>query len=363
LGVDAESASHSTALVNASVEQEIRKVGRELHEYLLELVSEPSFRLGGAKWLAAGILQQLRSDAHQCRESGDQCRVQHREALDQLKRALAPQRKSTRQPHSFDDYGRQCFDHAVEQAVLKSTGSLISIVIEALLESERTLQLWATEWTARLQADFTRPDRSSAGSSLPESFPLPQVKQAIGSQIRDLVERVETHLHHGFLHAAGGLRKILSQSPQSQSSLSSQLLAACNAVVAAAERELRLDALAESAGMSSSDIANWLATQVTATRPSWTRGPGELRLMMSHGDDASMRKMIDSFADASALKPTLVTQPQGEFVVCQELQNVPFAQLVYSLLSERSEALEFIDRLHTRSDIHWTHVNEQFQTC
>jgi hypothetical protein len=121
--------------------------------------------------------------------------------------------------------------------------------------------------------------------------------------------------------------------------------------------------MAELAGMTPSALADWLSAQVEATRPAWARGPGEIRLLMAHGEQPSTRSTLESFAETSTLKPTLAEHSHGDFVICQELQNVPFGQLVYSLLEGRADALEFIARLHTRSDIHWTGIHEQFQMC
>jgi hypothetical protein len=120
---------------------------------------------------------------------------------------------------------------------------------------------------------------------------------------------------------------------------------------------------AQAAGMESPALSEWIGSQVDGTIPTGARGPAELRLMIAHGGKEPSRKTLEAFAESSPHQPTLIELDQGDFVVCQEMQKLPFGQLVLSLLEGRSEALEFVERLYTRSDVHWTGVHEQFQNC
>ena len=66
---------------------------------------------------------------------------------------------------------------------------------------------------------------------------------------------------------------------------------------------------------------------------------------------------VDELKKRNDQKPTSIPATVGELVVCTEVERVPLDNVARQLFHGRPDSMEFASRLHTRTDIAWTHIS------
>lgn len=347
--------------VDAPARNSGRAVGQELSRELWNLTSNTKFRLGGARFLAAEWIRLLQQDIAKLQTASVSANSRARAALEQLKSALGTQRISAPAPPSWDQCCDQFAQASAEQSECENAVAYLEPIVAELTSVGDSMRIAAERlWSP---SDNRRSDQvpASTDATAAESFPLLQIKNCIRDRLAELAERVDTHLQHNWLHDAGGFAGFLADDAREPSRWSQALTAACNAVIAGAQREISLPDLFPSSGMAADEFAEWISKQLLASKPLLTDGPGEGRVLIGHAGNEPTRAALLDWADRQAVPPGVFDRACGDLVFCHELQKISFAQVIYRLLAGRADALDVAARLHARSDVQWSSLNELFQ--
>lgn len=364
LGLAADIGNSAAAFeLRTLIEKQGFQVGKDLSEHLWSLVSQSEFRLGGAKFATTEIIQMLREDLEKFQEGVRAVKEKQQVALQSLKSVFAPAKKSAPQPMTWTQWREHYFSACVDQLELELSAAFLGRVISALTETETALLAATGDMTRRFDDCLPLEKKDNGEEPRPELFPIPQIKAWIGERIGQLAERVDASLHHGWLHDSGGLLKVISDPLNTYSQLPTVLSATCNAVMSAVQREISIRDLAYVGGMSPAALNAWLAAQFDESKPQLADVGGEVRLLIAHSGNEETLETLRALKPENPLLPTLLEHAPGELVFCQELQKVPLVNLVYRMMERRADALDFVARLHTRTDIDWTSLNELFQMC
>ncbi len=361
-GLTSECGNSKASLeLRTALEKQADQVAKELNEQLWSLVSQPIFRVGGAGHATSRLIHQLRCDVEQQRKFAAHAKSRQQETLQSARLKTAANKKSDQSPPAWAQWCEQYLAASVEHFEAELAAQFLARISAALAGTETALLTAAGELARRLDVcmprDFGDPDFSSR----PEVFPVPQIKVHIRNKLGELAERVDAHLQHGWLHDSGGLTRVISDPLHRYGQLPRMLMAACNTVISSVPREISLRNLAAAGGMSPVDLAAWLSAQLEESKPQLADGHGEIRLMIAHAGNEQTREALRDLKDHQPLQPTFLEHTPGDLVFCQELQEIPFAQLIYRLLEGRNDALDLAARLHSRTDVDWSSLNDLFQ--
>jgi serine/threonine protein kinase len=363
LGLHAESAAAGPfAELRAAIERRAREMADAAEACLWRLVSEPAYRLGGAINLAGHWLQQLAEAAERHRATIRDVGQRKQDALLALPSILAPQRKGATAAATPAQWSDSFFGIGLDG--LEATWELhwIRGVTGRLEEAQLALKAAATDLRIRLSDCLPLPnDEGHPPQS--EGFPLRQINTALRARLDDLVDRADTQLERGWLHTKGGLSAVLRDPQLIGRELPAVFTEACQAAIAIAQRDLPLSELATAAQMDSSALAAWMATQIADTKPRLAEVGGEIRLMIALSGHPAADQLFGSLKIEHPLQPTLLAHVPSDLVFCQELGKVTLMNLVYRIMEKRPEALDLVARLHTRTDIEWSNLNQLFQLC
>jgi hypothetical protein len=119
--------------------------------------------------------------------------------------------------------------------------------------------------------------------------------------------------------------------------------------------------LAYAAGMNPDALTAWLAGQFDEAKPMLADVGGEVRLLIGHPGNPATAEWLSSAKIENPLRPTILEYSSGDLFLCQEMQKIPMLNLVYRIMERRADALDFVSRLHSRTDVDWTSLHELFQ--
>ncbi len=362
LGLSAEIGnSEASYEIRNTLEKQGHGLGKELSGHLWSLISDSEYRLGGANYLASQLIHQLRADLEQHQENIRRAKQQQLDMTQAFKLLSASTKKSALATITLDQWREQYFAACVEHFESEVAASLVSRAIGVLADTELSLLAAIGDMTRRLDDCLPIEKKESADEQRPEVFPVPQIKDWIRQHLGELAARVDSHLEHGWLHESGGLFKVISDPLKTYGQLPRMLTIACNAVMSSVQREISIRDLAYASGMNSATFMAWFATQFDESKPQLADVGGEVRLLVGHSGNAGTLEMLKGLKTERPLHPTFLEHCSGDLVFCQELQKIPLVNLVYRLMERRADALDIVARLHSRSDIDWTSLNELFQ--
>ncbi len=362
LGLGAEIGNSEASYdMKNTLERQGHALGKELSDHLWSLISVADFRLGGAKYVTSELVHQLRTDLEQHQENFRNAKQQQQDAMQAFKLSYAPSKKSAIAPINLQQWRERYFAACVEHFESELAASFVSRAISVLTDTELAFLAAIGDMTRRLDECLPIEKKESAEDQRPEVFPVPQIKVWIQKHLGELAARVDSQLEHGWLHESGGLFKVISDRLKSYGQLPPTLTIACNAVMSSVQREISIRDLAYTSGMNPATLNSWFAAQFDESKPQLADVGGEARLMIGHSGNAETLELLKGLKTERPLHPTLLEHGPGDLVFCQELQKIPLVNLVYRMMERRADALDFVARLHSRTDIDWTSLNELFQ--
>ena len=345
------------AKAKTDFEQSGQAAGQALTSQVIEMISDATLRLNGAQAIAAGLI-------HQYRAAGQGMQEQLRSA----NQALQAAEKAVRLTFTAKRVGSpqlqialKDWRHAfVEQFRSRVVGQFMvaqtSKIVGQLLEAETQIASWISDLQKRLVG--TVPNKSPRDAS---DFPTTQILAGLDVRLSELADRADVNLQHGWFQEVGGLAHVIGDIGL-KSRLADEVIIACNQVISNAQNELRLEQIAEAASLNPGALRDWLAAQVAEARPQLTECGGQMRTLIGHAfHPDSLPTFLSALNHLDSCKPTIVRHQNGDLVICQELQQVTLANFVYRLMEVRADAIDLVGRLHTRTDIDWTSLNELFQ--
>ena len=107
--------------------------------------------------------------------------------------------------------------------------------------------------------------------------------------------------------------------------------------------------------MTAADFAQWIGE---AARPRALQcGGGTRWVQLFPTREKPNEVFVAELEKVIEQEATLIPATVGEIVVCVEGERVPLDNVAMHLLQDRPDSIEYASRLHTRTDIAWTHIS------
>ena len=176
----------------------------------------------------------------------------------------------------------------------------------------------------------------------------------------DHIDRTEVQVFESLIKENGGFIGFLSQTSLVQDHLVEAIRMSARNVLTDAYCKLSLDDVVAQTALNPKDLVGWLNEQIHESQPKLNDCGGAARMMIGLPSQAPDSFLPTSLEQQFGIKGCSIKGTNGNFVLCFEGEDVPLANVAYRLLESRPDAIELVKRIHTRSDIDWTSLNELF---
>lgn len=178
---------------------------------------------------------------------------------------------------------------------------------------------------------------------------------------KDILQHVlatEKLVYQSLIQELGGYNEALKSSSLWHGRLKDEILKQSHRVLAEAYKKVSLDKILHENNVQPEVFAKWLNDRMQEARPRVDACGGGTRLLIgmpSLSSDRSMKEMIENQFN---VKGCPIHGTEGRFVVCFEGEGVGLANVAFRLLQARPDAIELVKRIHTRTDIQWSTLDD-----
>lgn len=206
-------------------------------------------------------------------------------------------------------------------------------------------------------AFLDRPDGNELESRVagdPSDHFVKQVQERLAGRLGKLRHRVEQQLQHNFLDHHGGFRAVLEDAQLRRLPLS-HFEDAANATIAEQLKEIDLEDCFANSNLEPDEFASWVVNEST---PHLIDCGGSVRLLCATPRRSKpLDVIVDAIAGHCEQRANVIPSTLGELVCCMEAENIPLDNIAMHLIHGRPDSLELATRLHSRTDISWTHIS------
>ena len=93
-----------------------------------------------------------------------------------------------------------------------------------------------------------------------------------------------------------------------------------------------------------------------AVKPALAACGGAQRLLVMLPESSANPRPLALLHQTLNELPSATMIPTSDFVICRQIEQVPFTQVAVTLIEQRQDYVEFANRLHTRRDIPWSEL-------
>ena len=168
------------------------------------------------------------------------------------------------------------------------------------------------------------------------------------------VSKTELQVHESLVKECGGYLNVLSESAILTNRLPYEIRTAAQQVLANAYKQVSLDNVVARNNGGPEQLVQWLSEKIRDARPRIDDCGGASRLMIAiplQSGDSGLSGILEQQSD---IKSYTVNGTQGNFVFCFECEDIALANVAFRLLETRPDAIELVKRIHTRTDVPWS---------
>ena len=332
--------------------------GKDLAERILVLMREGRVDFQYYQAALDGFHRHLRSETEQLKQKRTKTGHQSEQLLALLRSLDVPPKKNDPPRPARRDVVRQWIDLAYAdhqrqwllryyRVLQRSVTSVQEIVNQLRLQ----VQMLAEAYRPVEELD---PEPPAYGSLIEQ--------QMIASALQNfekLVDRVECRVQTGLIGPSGGIFGVASNASKLRQRLPDAIQDAAKTVLGQAFREISIDQVISENRFSLDMIRSWLREQIDRARPNADCGGG-LRMLAGlplRQDESSLPELI---AESFSLKLSAINGTPGDVVICFEGEGIELANVAYRLLQSAPNAMELVPRIHARTDVEWSSLNDLF---
>lgn len=360
-------ASKLLASVEKDLESFVASRAREVREWILSLVDDPTARIGGAyqarQWYAAQIQG---FDA----QWSDRLHEVQREIRTIEQSLLTTERAGTERPRFFASRSKTERNQAFHQAALlqivrlrteeialfglsKATRIILAQIVVAadeVKELQRTLSDLSASFA--VAAPWGHPTDDIPPSGVSDQVRA-LVSQSLRIKVQELAMRVDERVQK-FLVDHGALRELCKKPDMVRGQLTAALRrAARREVVDALKRVSISSALLGSDRDSESQVAR-LRQCLESAQPNLADCGGAQRLFAILPENAQGTPLAETLTEKLDPPATVLNSCDADVVFCYELQDLLIPHVANQLLDGRADIVPVAARLHTRTDVTWS---------
>lgn len=243
----------------------------------------------------------------------------------------------------------------LQRFTIESSLQVTKTLIEGVVATSHTIQNLRTQLTRLVMSDVDAPSgnwNESKATTLEAELGVRIEKQLEANSLRSK-RRLNLLIQQGILQPNGGLRAVLGDA-KSTERYRMQFQEALGAIAIEQLKSISFDDLFDDV-LSVEQCASWL---VEGAQAKLTSLGGELRAMYAHPVRGSVAEgLLNEVRGMMDCQPAVIPATVGEIVACMEAERVPLENVAMDLLRNRPDAIEYASRLHTRTDVNWTHIS------
>lgn len=320
----------------------------KLVEAAMELVDAPGPRLSAALQVAREMQQQLTDQCKQIDSFLEVTREQIETDFSEFVNHEGPQIE-------LPELATKLAESLLKRFSMEAVRKLCMSVVPASRKINTQVNDLKVEFsyvTGDIDDEGFSGDVEITNGSPPEAFHSRTLKRIV-DRAQKLGDRVDQQLQHNMLDQSGGFRAVIGD-VELRERFRREF---DEAVRASIVEQLREISLADSFDrqLTAVDFAQWIGE---AARPRSLQCGGATRWVQLYPTrEKPSEKFVAELEKAVEQEATLIPATAGEIVVCVEGERVPLDNVAMHLLQDRPDSIEYASRLHTRTDIAWTHIS------
>jgi hypothetical protein len=360
-GDDAAFDSLDTVL-GTRLEMRASKLATSVRDFVLRMVDDSDAHVEGAKHIAEWFQNELRKMERTAVTTVGHLREQVLALKDTvLSETTVHHVAANRQEEKWlRDVQLRLGDYArlrLEQVILGSVARgfrLIEAQVAATLD--RLQRFWKD--LNELAAKFNVPPSLC---DVPGSGGTPEIVQNHWRSLQtnlmarraQLVAALDRAMEEKLAAGPGKLQRFLTQDSDIQNQLATPLRESARQLILKTMQDLNMSWLAADTRNPASLDSGELRRCIEAAKPGYPDDSAASRLLLmvpgSLGEDC----LRSSLSGENGPPTTIVRVAEGDFVACQEIEQLQVRRIAAQLVSNRREYIELAGRLHTRTDFEW----------
>ena len=363
----AENQSEIIPVVDEMIRQFPDEINPKLSDAILTIVDKPGRRMAGAGMVSDEVRKLLKRQSQQVHDYIESTRTYVEEKYSFLQSPTGPTAEEG------EVYSEELAKLLFQKFTLETIAKLTDALIPATTGIRKFLNVLTDDLTqASAYGDDAMDEFDNAGlldepgalddsddqETAPENAndsrrPSLRMLQCLKQRLPQLVDRVEQYLQLLSWDRQGGLTNVLAD-PKLRETLQEVFDEATRATIIEHLKEVS----PEEMFASDEDMQDFARTIVSESMAPLTECGGAVRWM--HAVPARARanaRLSQKLAVEMEQRPTVIPATLGSLVTCMEVERVPLDNVVMQLLQKRPDAIELASRLHTRTDISWSHIS------
>lgn len=333
-------------------------VGDQLATMLIEMISGNELNL------------------HRCKQMADGCMTEVKELRAQLERTI-PQREAmitqamlAMNEISIDEMNSKseemakfegCFsaycENRVQEFVMRHVKVYYQVIANSLEDVQGKVQ------TMIRQIKFVSEGFEDASDflddGLQEGFDMTQLlSDSIEQEMNQHIRQTEIQIYESLIKERGGYVQALSDSSNLKSILTRQIRLAAQNVLADAYKKISLEKVIAENNITPEQVTMWLGERIRDAQPQVDSCGGAARFFIGEPEFSDTTLLTEEMSQKFEVKACTIKGTRGNFVLCFETENVTLANVAFRLLEARPDAIELVKRIHTRSDVQWTTLDD-----
>ena len=203
-------------------------------------------------------------------------------------------------------------------------------------------------------------------SQRPKSAELPDsdgcrksLLQLLLNDSETILSKIELRLFHEVVHPRGSFWEVMQDSSCVQTQLLPALEAAAKLEIREAGKSINIDPfITTQCGESSSHWISEIKELAKKGVPLMSDCGGNARSLVALPRDSSSSTAGELIQEELGAKVATTRLTTGDLIVMCEVENICPTNFAMNLLSTRTDCVELAKRLHTRSDIQWTSLED-----
>lgn len=335
------------------------KIGSQLTTRIMQLLNEPQLELSRAKTSVKIGLERLESAGAQINAVAGVCDERILALLAQV-RSLSPGKlnlsRSDREKRDLilQQYCQVRYEEFVLRYVkqfYRGIRNALSATTGLIRQYESSLNGLGNNFLS--SADLTEAVGAEASGGLDQLL-----AESIEADLENHVTRTERQIFETIVQSLGGYTELLHNSTSLQQRLPAEIRNAARRVLAEAYQKISLENVIAKNEVGPEQLVKWLTEKIRRARPLIDDCGGASRVLLGLPSLSSHSILPELLQRQFNLNVKPIHGTQGNVIICFEAEDVSLANIAYRLLQSRPDAVELVRRLHSRSDVQWSTLNE-----
>ncbi|MCA9149034.1 MAG: protein kinase [Planctomycetales bacterium] len=353
-------------VISVEVAQEY---GMRLVESILSTLDLPGARLVQAREVFTGFQQHLQGLNQQVTDLLETCQADIEQLQGMIRCGCRPQtQKALNETESAqaDDRLRKALERLgvakysqIQLSSCKTCLAHIGTQLPGVGDVLRDLQQHLRRAAERFQNRFAEEEKLASIGVAGQYGLIPSlVTKKVTANLSELVLDLDERMQSAFLAEFGGLRQLATRNHHEWThTLERDLNQQARLAVSSQVRQLDLNRLFADNKISPDKISAWARGTMNAAVPHLLHNcGGSSRLLVAFPEGTDPEPIRQVVEGVSQDRPSYMAVTNGDVIMCYEVGQIPATQIAAALLHNCPEALDLINRIHTRTDVEWTPI-------